>query len=417
MIEFKPFKGVRPAKQKAAQVTSENVENYSQEEIVKEIEKNPESFLNIVKPIVVDNLSDEEKVTAKVRHNFEDFMSDEILLTDRKSYYIYEQENNNEQIIIGIIGVISIDDFVAGKIKPHEDTIEKKEKIFDEFLNSAHFQSDPILLTFPENQSIELIMSMTTRHSPTLEFTGRDNHTHRLWQVKDRLVVKQLKTAIEKLEAFYIADGHHRMVSAKRYTDKAREEEPDFFGGEAFNYAMAILVPDNHLKIYDYNRLVKDLNELSKEEFIEKLSTVFTVVEKGDEPYFPSHKHHISMYLEGEFYSLYVNQEYRGIPTGLGELDTYLLEEHVLKPILNIQNSRTNDRLKFIKGTGDMDGVLKIKEKVDSGKFTIGFSFYPISPEDMRLVADEGLIMPPKSTYIEPKFLSGLTIYDLEDYL
>ncbi|MGI9527929.1 MAG: DUF1015 domain-containing protein [Weeksellaceae bacterium] len=415
MIEFKPFKGVRPAKQKAAEVTSKNVETYSQEDIVKEINKNSESFLNIVKPIVVDHLTDEEKITDKVRHNFEDFISDEILLTDRKSYYIYEQENNNEQVIIGIIGVVSIDDFVAGKIKPHEDTIEKREKIFDEFLNSAHFQSDPILLTFPENQNIELIMSMTTRHSPTLEFSGKDGHTHRLWQVKDRLVMKQLKSSIEKLETFYIADGHHRMVCAERYTQKARANEPDFFGGEAFNYAMAILVPDNHLKIFDYNRVVKDLNGLSIESFLEKLNKVFTVIEKGETPYFPSHKHHISMYMDGQFYSLYVNQEYRGIPKGLGELDTYLWEEYVMKPVLGIENSRVDDRIEFVKGTGDIDGILKMKDMVDGGDFKISFGFYPISPEDMRLVADEGLIMPPKSTYIEPKFLSGLTIYDLED--
>lgn len=415
MIEFKPFKGVRPAKQKAGFVTSKNVETYTQEEILGEIERNPESFLNIVKPIVVDNLTDEEKITYKVRHNFEDFLKDEILLTDRKSYYIYEQENNHEQVIIGIIGIVSIDDFVQGKIKPHEDTIEKREKIFDKFLNSAHFQSDPILLTFPENQSIELIMSMTTRHSPTLEFEGKDHLTHRLWQVKDRLIIKQLKSAIEKLDSFYIADGHHRMVSAERYTQKAREQEKDFFGGEAFNYAMAILVPDNHLKIFDYNRMVKDLNGYSKEDFLSKINTVFTIVEKGETPYFPSHKHHISMYLDGQFYSLYVNQEYRGNPKGLGELDTYLWEEYLMKPVLGIENSRTNDRVEFVKGTGDINGILKMKEIVDSGDYALSFGFYPISAKDMRLVADEGLIMPPKSTYIEPKFLSGLTIYDLED--
>lgn len=415
MINFRPFRGIRPAKQKASSVTTKNVDYYDKEEVERELATNAESYLQVIRPTLQPSNDPVHERYDDVRTNFEKFMEDEILIQDLKSYYIYEQEQENGIKTMGIIGVVSVDDFNNGDIKKHENTIEEREQIFANYLKCIHIQSDPVLLTFPENQSIELLMSMTTRNTPTLEFVGEDKHTHRLWQVKDRLVMKQLKSAIEKLPSLYIADGHHRMGSSSLYTEHMRKEEPDYFGGEAFNFTMAILVPGNHLNIYDYNRLVTDLNGMSAEEFLKKVDEVFTIVEKGETPYFPSHKHHISMYLDGKFYGLYVNQELRGVPKGLGELDTFLWEEHLIKPLLNIQNSRTDKRLKFKKGTGDLDGIMKLKEAVDSGEFAVGFGFYPISIHDLILVADEGLTMPPKSTYIEPKFLSALTILDLSN--
>lgn len=415
MIKFSPFRGVRPAKQKAHVVTTKNVDYYLKNEMEKELATNAESFLQIIAPSVGEDFDENSEKLEEVRSNFERFLNDEILLRDKKSYYIYEQESDDEITTTGILGSVSIDDYNNGLIKKHENTIEKREVRFADYLKKIQIQADPIMLTFPENQSIELLMSMTTRHTPTLEFKGCDNKTHRLWQVKDRLVMKQMKSAIEKLPALYIADGHHRMGSSAIYTEYMREQEPDFFGGEAFNWAMAILIPGNHLNIYDYNRVVKDLNGMSADEFLEKVGEIFTVIEKGETPYFPSHKHHISMYLEGKFYGLYVNQELRGIPKGLGELDTYLWEENILKPLLDIQNIRDDKRIGFLKGTGDMRGIEKMKEKVDSGAYKVGFGFYPISIHDLLLVADEGLVMPPKSTYIEPKFLSALTILDLND--
>lgn len=415
MINFRPFNGVRPAKQKAAVVTSKNIDSYKEDEIKKEIATNPESFLQIVKPVLDSSSENKEKAHKEIRNNFEQFISDDILLKDNKSFYIYEQEQKDGTTIVGVIGVVNVDDFKNGDIKKHESTIERREKAFAKYLASTHFQVDPVLLTFPENQSIELIMSMATRKTPTLEFKGEDNLNHKLWQVKDRLVMKQLKSAIEKLPSLYIADGHHRMGSSALYCDLMREDDPDYFGGESFNFVMTILIPGNHLRIYDYNRLIKDINGLSKEEFLQKIGETFTIVEKGDTPYYPSHKHHISMYLDGHFYGLYVDHILRGEPKGLGELDTYLWEENLMKPILGIENSRTDERIKFEKGTGDINGTLKLKEAVDSGEFKVAFGFYPIAVNDLILVADQGLTMPPKSTYIEPKFLTALTIFDLID--
>lgn len=415
MINFRPFRAVRPAKQKANIITSKNVDYYKTDELEKELATNATSFLQIIAPNILENNLSYEDRFKKIRSNFEQFLNDEILLRDNKSFYIYEQEDDKGNIVPGILGAVSVNDFDQGLIKKHENTLEEREKRFAEYLGITHFQSDPIMLTFPENQSIELLMSMTMRNTPTLEFTGADNKIHRLWQVKDRLVMKQLKSAIEKLPALYIADGHHRMGSSALYAHKMREEEPDYFGGEAFNFAMAMLIPGNHLNIYDYNRLVTDLNGMNSEEFLAEVDKIFTIVEKGETPYFPSHKHHISMYLDGKFYGLYVNQELRGVPKGLGELDTYLWEANILKPLLGVENIRVDKRVAFSKGTGDLEGILKMKEMVDSGKFKVAFGFYPISIHDLVLVADEGLTMPPKSTYIEPKFLSALTILDLMD--
>ena len=415
MINFRPFRAVRPAKQKAATVTSRNIEYYNSEQLERELATNSESFLQVLEPNIHHHHESSESRFMQVRNNFENFLNDEILLRDKSSFYIYEQQDADGNIVPGILGAVSVDDFNNGLIKKHENTLEIREQRFADYLKTTHFHSDPVMLTFPENQNVELIMSMTTRNTPTLEFTGPDGKIHRLWQVKDRLVMKQLKSAIEKLPALYIADGHHRMGSSALYTEFIRKEEPDYFGGEAFNFTMAMLIPGNHLKIYDYNRLVTDLNGMTTEEFLGKVGKIFTIVEKGETPYFPSHKHHISMYLDGKFYGLYVNQELRGVPKGLGELDTWLWEENILKPLLGITNIRVDSRVGFSKGTGDMKGILKMQDLVDSGKYRVAFGFYPVAINDLILVADEGLTMPPKSTYIEPKFLSALTILDLND--
>ncbi len=415
MIQFRPFKGVRPAKDKASRVVTRSVDDYNEEEIEKVLQSNPESFLQIIKPTLLPSSESNEKRFEEVRETFENLLENNTLTTDKKSFYIYEQDIDEDNKAYGIIGLVSVDDFLEGKIKKHENTIEKREDTFAEYLYNTEIQAEPVLLTFPENQSIELLFSMASRKTPSLEFMGNDGKEHRLWQVEDRLVMKQLKDAIEKLPALYIADGHHRMSSTAKYALKKREEDPEHFGGEDYNFVMALLIPGNYLMINDYNRLVKDLNGLSEEEFLSQLGEVVEVLEKGEEPYYPTHKHHISMYMNGKFYGLYVKQELRGEPKGLGELDTYLWEENIMKPILGIDNSRTNDRVSFIRGTSDLDGIMNMKDKVDSGKYQVAFGFYPVAVEDLFLVSDEEQTMPPKSTFVKPKLLSGLTMLDCKE--
>ena len=402
MIQFKPFKAIRPAKNEDVNLALGSID-----------------YHNIVKDNRLNNHENELENIAqidvlKIKENFSSLLEEKVLVKDSASYYIYEQEFSTNTKILGIIGCISLDDYKNGLIKKHENTLKKREEEFTQYLKDLTFQPDPVLLTFPENHRIELVISMITVKAPTLEFLGTDGKSHKLWQVKDRLVMKQLKSVIENLPALYIADGHHRMESSAHYTQFRRENEPDFFGGEMFNYTLAVIIPGNYLHVYDYNRLVKDLNGLSTDEFLEKLNGIFTVLEKK-QPYYPSAKHHISMYLDGKFYALYVNHKYRGIPKGLGELDTFLWEEHIMKPVLNIENSSKTSKIDFIKGTGDLHGIMKMKVKVDSGEYKVGFGFYPVNINDLTLVSDENKTMPPKSTYIYPKFLSALTTLDLDD--
>lgn len=414
MIQFKPFRGIRPAKNKASLVPTQNIDHYSKQEIKKELKENPCSFMQILSPMITPNELDYATKYERVRSRLEDFLRDEILVQDRKSFYVYQQEKADGTQFTGVLGVINMDDYKQNQIKRHEATIQKRVENFANYLKNVHFQSDPILLTTTDFHNIELIMSMSTRNTPTLEFTDQHETVHRLWQMKDRLIMKQMKDAVEKLDALYIADGHHRTDSASRYTEAMRKDDPEYFGMEAYNFAMGIVIPGNQLNILDYNRLIKDLNGFSTEEFLEKIGKVFSVIDKSA-PYYPSHKHHISMYLDGKFYGLYVDRELRGKPEGLGELDTFLWEEHLMKPILGIENSRTDERVQFLRGTGDIEGILKLKEKVDSGEYKVAFGFYPVAVQDLQLIADLGCTMPPKSTYIEPKLLTAFTLFDMKD--
>lgn len=397
---------IRPAKSEDVSISTKQID-YHNMVSDNDLDYNPDPRTDDLKKISKSDV-------LKIKENFNTLLEEKSLVKDTASYYIYEQEFSTNTKILGIIGCVSLDDYKNGLIKKHENTLKAREEKFTQYLKTLGLQPDPVLLTFQENHKIEIITSMVTVKAPTLEFLGNDGKIHRLWQVKDRLVMQQLKSAIEKLPALYIADGHHRMESSAHYTEFRRKNEPDFFGGEMFNYTLAVIIPGNYLHIYDYNRLVKDLNGLSTEEFLAEMGKVFKVLEK-DQPYYPSAKHHISMYLDGKFYALYVNHEYRGIPKGLGELDTFLWEEHIMKPILNIENSSQTSAIDFIKGTGDLHGIMKMKEKVDSGEYKVGFGFYPVNINDLTLVSDENKTMPPKSTYIYPKFLSALTTLDLND--
>lgn len=226
--------------------------------------------------------------------------------------------------------------------------------------------------------------------------------------------LRQIKASIEKNEAFYIADGHHRMESSMVYTREMLKENPEIEDTDAMNYTLAMLVSDQELIIKDYNRMVKDLNGRTAEEFLAELEQHFTIGERGETPFFPSKKHHLGLYLEGKYYSLFVKREALTVE-GMSELDTYLFEELVLKPILDIQDSKEDNRLEFVRGTGDLEGVKNLKHKVDESEFKAGFFFYPVVSSDLEKIADLGLKMPPKSTYIEPKPLSGLTIFQLKE--
>ncbi|MFA5619027.1 MAG: DUF1015 domain-containing protein [Weeksellaceae bacterium] len=414
MPQFKPFKGIRPVKELAGLFTTKSVDNYSEEELEAALSSNPDSFLQIIKPTWEDAETEAELRYREVRKNFLAFFESEKSEQDKTSFYIYQVIKPGEIPIQALIGIVSMDDYAEGKIKKHEETLTKRVNLFADYLQQVHFHAEPVLLTYPHNQRVDLLMEIEMRRSPVASFKDQTETNHTLWKVENRLNILQLKESIERNESLYIADGHHRMESSLAYSKRMMRHNKDFDDADDVNFTLAMLISDKELIIKDYNRLIKDLNGLSSQEFLDKLAQEFEFAERGDTPFFPSKKHHFGLYMDGKFYSLYAGRIEKE-EEGLTELDTYLFEEYVLKPILDIQDSRDDDRLGFVRGTGDINGVLHLKNTVDSGKYKAGFFFYPVAAKDLEKIADLGLKMPPKSTYIEPKPLSGLTIFQLNE--
>lgn len=414
MPQFKPFKGIRPVKDIAGFFSTKSVDNYNDDELEIEISSNANSFLQIIKPTWKDeNLSTEQK-HSKVRQNFLDFLNSENSEKDKPSFYIYQVTKPGKEQIRALIGLVSIKDYAQGKIKKHEETLTKRVELFANYLQNIHFHAEPVLLTYPHNQRIDLLMDVEMKRLPVVSFKDKEENLHQLWQVENRLNLQQFKDSIEKNDSLYIADGHHRMESSFVYTQAVSQKSTEGTGSEPYHYTLAMLVSDRELIIKDYNRLVKDLNGYSEEEFLRKLNEKFEITERGGSPFFPSKKHHLGLYMNGKFYSLFAKKEFL-TAEGLSELDTYLFEEFILKPVLDIRNSRDDERLGFLRGTGNVEGIKNLQSKVDSGKFKAGFFFYPVAAHDLEKIADLGLKMPPKSTYIEPKPLSGLTIFQLKE--
>lgn len=414
MPQFKPFKGIRPINDIAGSFSTHSVDRYSNEELIHELNTNPESFLHIIEPTWSKEIEKQEDRHEKVRENFQKLISGQIIEKDKSAYYIYQLIKPDGSQVRGLIGLVSMQDYEDGKIKKHEETLTKRVELFAKYLLHVHFHAEPVLLTYPNNQRVNLLMDHEMKTLPIISFKDNKENEHQLWKIENRLNLLQIKDSIEKNESLYIADGHHRMESSLAYTKEMRKRLKDADDSDSLNYTLAMLVSDKELIIKDFNRLVKDLNGLSAQEFLAKLSENFEIGEREEIAFFPPKKHYLGLYLEGKFYSLYVKREMLTVE-GLSELDTYLFEELVLKPVLNIQDSRDDERLGFLRGSGNIDGVLKLKEKVDSGEYKAGFFFYPVVSADMEKVADLGLKMPPKSTYIEPKPLSGLTIFQLDE--
>jgi len=266
-----------------------------------------------------------------------------------------------------------------------------------------------VLLTYPDNDELKKIIETVMQDRAEYEFTTTYRDTHYLWNVDDQQIVEKISALFGAMNSLYIADGHHRCASSYLLAKSLESENKAHTGNEAYNYFMSYLIPESDLKIFEFNRMIKGLNGLNKEEFLIKLDTMFRIENRGLEYYKPSKKHHYSMYLDGEFYSLYLRKNHYPITNALEGLDTQILYLTVLKPILGIEDVRNDTRISYAHGKNDLAYV---KMLVDSGEFDVGFGLLPILIDEMKQLAEEGLKMPPKSTYIEPKLRSGVTIYE-----
>ena len=335
-------------------------------------------------------------------------------MQDNSSYYLYEQFLPNKSRYRGLLGLVSVEDFHHGKIKKHESTLTHKKEKLAYYLEKVNLQAEPVLLTYTANPKVELLMNHEEKNVPLLNYLDDKGTRHKIWRIDTRLKMQQFKEVLEQIDSFYIADGHHRIGSTALNAKNMQEKNKKHNGTEHYNYVFSFIVSNQSIKIHDYNRLISDLNGLTETEFIEKIGENFLIHEKGEEAYYPSKKFHISMYLGGKFYSLHVKHELRKQQSEMNDLDHLLLENYILKDILGIDDPKTTEKITYIKGTSSVEGIKTIKQQVESGKFKVGFGIYPVSFNDLIKVSDNKTIMPPKCTYIEPKLVTALVMYDMK---
>ncbi|QJP35362.1 DUF1015 domain-containing protein [Nonlabens sp. Ci31] len=404
MPKIKPFKGVRAATDIAAHVISRSYQDYGKKELKAQLKYNPYSFLHILNP----GYKFQQEITGidrfnLVRNRFLEFKEEAYLVQEEQpAFYVYENTDPHHSYT-GIIAGTSTQDYQDNKIKKHEDTLSLKEILFKDYLKAAGFNAEPVLLTYKDRPSINEIIKEVKSHLPDQHFSTTDFNSHKIWAVTDPKLIQSIESEFRKIPETYIADGHHRSASSSLLSQEMQGKQ------DSYHYFMSLLIAESQLHIYEFNRQVTDLNGLSKQEFLMQLDQHFRIQNRGQELYKPSKKHHFSMYLDGDFYSLYLRKSLYKITTPLQDLDTQMLYDLVLKPILGIDDLRTNDRIKYSYGKHDM---VQIKERVDKKEFEVGFGLFPATVEQMKSIADADLRMPPKSTFIRPKLPSGLIIYE-----
>ena len=391
-------------------VASRSFQEYSAEELDFHLNRNPFSFLHIINPDykLQKKFSGTERFEM-IRNRYLEFRKDKILLQDENpSYYIYKTTIKN-QSYCGIIAAASAEEYEKDIIKKHEDTIAQREKLFKDYLEIVGFNTEPVLLTYSDSELINHLLAHITSKKPEYEFKSYNKETHVLWLVNDPVIISKIKDEFEKIPVVYIADGHHRSASSALLAKDAQAANAAHTGKESYNFFMSYLIAESNLKLYEFNRLVKDLNGLTKNEFLGKLDEWFRMENRGEIFYKPSKKHHFSMYLNGEYYSLYLRKNKYTFKKSLDKLDPFILSTKILDPVLGVKDLKDDHRIAYIPGK---DNPLTIKRAVDNKEFKVGFGMLPLGIEELKQLSNEGLTMPPKSTYIEPKLRSGLTVYE-----
>ncbi len=414
MAVFKPFKALRPTEEYASRVAALPYDVMNSDEAREMVKGNPYSFLHVDKAEIdlekgVDLYSDE--VYKKAKENLEALEKDGVMKQDEKNcFYIYRQiMNGREQT--GLVGCASIDDYINNQIKKHELTRADKEADRIRHVDTCDANTGPIFLCYKECDEVdEIVSDFKNNNSPVYDFLTEDGISNTVWVIEDEALNYKLSSLLENAGAFYIADGHHRCASAVNVGKKRREENPQYNGTEEFNFFLAVLFPAKTLAIMDYNRVVKDLNGNTKDEFINKIQEKFEVTKTNNkEPFSPQEKHTFGMYLDNEWYVLKAKSGAFNENDPVERLDVSILQSNLLSPILNIGDPRIDKRIDFI---GGIRGLKELERRVKSD-MTVAFSMYPTTLDDLTDIADANKIMPPKSTWFEPKLLSGLFIHKL----
>lgn len=413
MVKVKPFAAIRPPKAIVKEVASRPYDVLNSAEA--QAEAGEKSLLHIIKPeIDFQPIIDEHSEPAyrKAVENFKKWQENQWLVQDPKeNYYVYAQTMDG-RTQYGLVVCANVEDYMTGRIKKHELTRKDKEEDRMIHVRNQNANLEPVFFAYPDNAEINAIVENIVKNQPAeYDFVAEDGFGHHFWVIDNPATIEKITALFAAIPAFYVADGHHRTAAAALVGEEKKRNNPNHTGEEEYNYFMAVVFPESHLKIIDYNRVVKDLNGMTPAQFIEKLKADFQVEKKGKEIYTPSGLHNFSMYLDGEWYSLQAKPGTYDDNDPIGVLDVTVLSNLVFDNLLDIKDLRTSKRIDFV---GGIRGLGELKKRVDSGEMAAAFALYPVSMRQLINIADTGNIMPPKTTWFEPKLRSGITIHKLE---
>ena len=413
MAILKAFTGLRPPKKIVKEVASRPYDVLSSEEAREEATKY--SLLHITKPEIdfePDIDIHLQQVYDKAKDNFKKFKEEGILIQDEEDYlYLYAQTMGG-RTQYGLVGCAGVEDYMSGVIKKHELTRPDKEEDRMKHVRITNANMEPVFFAYPSVTEIDkIIETVVNDQDAEYDFTNEDDIGHHFWVIKDDAKINRLVELFSEIPATYIADGHHRTAAAALVGHEKKNNNPNHTGDEEYNYFLAVHFPDDQLRIMDYNRVVKDLNGLTPEQFLELLGAVFSVKDKGATGFKPEKLHTFSMYLDGKWYELIANPDTYDDSDPIGRLDVTILSKSVLEPILDIKDLRTSKRIDFVGGTR---GLGELQRRVDSGEMEVAFALYPVSMKQLMDIADTGNIMPPKTTWFAPKLRSGLIVHSLD---
>ena len=414
MAILKALKGFRPVKDKVSLVASRPYDVMNSEEAKAEAGDNIYSFLHVVKPEIdlpedIDHYS--PLVYQKAKENFDKLLKDGIFFQDKQDcLYIYQLTMNGRKQT-GIVGCAAVDDYLNGVIKKHELTRPDKEEDRKNHVRVANMNAEPVFFAYPNHSALDYVINGLIASTPEYDFTTDDGIQHTFWVVNNVNDVKMIIDLFATIPFTYVADGHHRTAAAALVGKERRDANPNHTGKEEYNFFLAVHFPDNQLQIMDYNRVVKDWNGLTENELLDKIAENFEIINNEDETYRPNALHNFGMYLNHQWYSLTAKPGTYDDKDPIGVLDVTILSDKILSPIFNIKDLRTDKRIDFV---GGLRGLGELEKRVESGEMKVAFALYPVTMKQLIDIADTGNIMPPKTTWFEPKLRSGLVVHSLE---
>ena len=414
-MRIKPFRGVRPPKQFVLQVNSRPYDVLNSDEARKEAEGNEKSLYHIIKPeINFEPGTDEHdpKVYQSAREHFDLFKKNGWLVQDPREYYYIYAQTMGDRTQYGLVVAANFEDYMEGKIKKHELTRRDKEEDRMKHVRVNNANIEPVFFAYKHVDELDQIIAKYTAKTPEYDFVAQiDGFGHKFWVIDDDKDIQRITELVADIPAMYIADGHHRSAAAALVGNERKQQNPNHTGKEEYNYFLAVCFPDNQLNIIDYNRVVKDLNGLTEEQFLKALEENFVVEKKGADIYKPNRLHNFSLYLGGNWYSLTAKEGRYNDQDPIGVLDVTISSNLILDKILGIKDLRSDKRIDFV---GGIRGLGELKRRVDSGEMKVALALYPVTMQQIIDIADTGNIMPPKTTWFEPKLRSGLVIHELD---